>query len=295
MKERGGAGGSDIRQASQRRGRDGAGMGARGEGVAVGQKSGSSLMAPRLRVFLSLAVMAHLIAVVAEPLRFFTRSPRGVSPVANAAREWLAPYVEFAYLSHGYFFFAPEPGPSHLIDFHLVFEDGEAAVVRYPDRHAQWPRLLYHRHFMLTENLNQLWVPPWQEVSPPPAAEILDSWKRDRQRYELVRDSLARHVAWKFDADVVAVERIEHILPSDGQVFQERMALQDKRLYVVLPDAWEPPVLDMPAADDMAAIGSPPPGWLPERPSPLRHAAGGEPIDVGRQEVMGGPDMDSGP
>jgi len=32
-------------------------------------------------------------------------------------RSSLAPYIEFLYLSHGYFFFAPNPGPNHILEF----------------------------------------------------------------------------------------------------------------------------------------------------------------------------------
>ena len=34
------------------------------------------------------------------------------------------PYLEAAYLDHGYAFFAPDPGPSHLVRYELEFDDG---------------------------------------------------------------------------------------------------------------------------------------------------------------------------
>ncbi len=220
-----------------------------GEALSEGRGANraSGRLPPRVRLVLSLLIGLHVLAVVAEPLRFFTRSSRGTAPLAELPRRWLAPYIDFAYLSHGYFFFAPEPGPSHLIDFHLVAPDGKRLVVRYPDRHAQWPRLLYHRHFMLAENLNQLWVPPWEGADPSVAPDVLEAWKRDRARFERVRDSMARHVARRFGGKVVAVDRVEHILPSDIQVFDEHIQLHDPRLYVVLPDAVP--------ADDSGEVG----------------------------------------
>jgi hypothetical protein len=68
------------------------------------------------RLILSIAVTIHMVAVFAEPFRFFTRSSqRSFSPDAGYIRSWLSAYIDFTYLHHGYFFFAPNPGPSHLI------------------------------------------------------------------------------------------------------------------------------------------------------------------------------------
>lgn len=190
-----------------------------------------------MRWVASCFIALHLLAVFAEPFRFFSRSSRGTSPAADVPREWLAPYVEFAYLNHGYFFFAPDPGPSHLIDCQLTFADGERASLRFPDRTAQWPRLLYHRHFMLSENLHQLWVPP---VAPDLVAadqSLAQDWQAERNRFLAIRDSMAKHLTARYDAQSVTIDRVEHLLPSDEDVFIEKMRLNDRRLYVTLPDA----------------------------------------------------------
>lgn len=197
------------------------------------------------RWVLSLLILLQLLAVWVEPFRFFTLSSRGTSPASDLPRNVLAPYVEFAYLNHGYFFFAPEPGPSHLIEAQLTDGDGRKSMLRYPDRNAQWPRLLYHRHFMLTENLHQLWFEPFEEVSSevPLTDEdraFLAEWQASRQRYEMIRDSMAGHLADRFDAETVELQRIEHRLPSDVEVFDQRMRLNDRRLYIPLPDSLPP-------------------------------------------------------
>ncbi len=194
-------------------------------------------LARSIKIVLSVLVVVQLLAVVAEPFRFFTLSTRGTSPAADPVRQVLAPYVEFAYLNHGYFFFAPEPGPSHLIDCRFTTQDGDTAYLRFPDRRAQWPRLLYHRHFMLTENLHQLWIHPPHDELIAEDDPLLPEWQSERARFEAVRASMMRHLVHRYDAQTVEIDRVEHRLPSDDEVFVERIRLNDKRLYVTLPDA----------------------------------------------------------
>lgn len=204
---------------------------------AMSQASAAEPLSRRLRVLLSAIILVQLLAVVAEPFRFFTRSTRGTSPAADPARIALSPYIEFAYLNHGYFFFAPEPGPSHVIDGNLTLESGKKATVRFPDRNAQWPRLLYHRHFMLSENLHQLWVPPLENDLVEGDEILLREWRAERARYEAIRDSMQQHLAAKFKATEVTIDRVEHRLPSSDEVLLQRLRLNDKQLYITLPDA----------------------------------------------------------
>lgn len=188
------------------------------------------------KIGLSLVLALHLLAVVAEPLQFFSRSPRGTSPVTDPIRSTLGPYVEFAYLNHGYFFFAPDPGPSHLLACDLEFESGEKAKLTFPDLETQWPRLLYHRHFMLAEFLNQLHVPPvpTSEFNMNPRVEL--DWRRSRLRYEMILGSMEDHLRTRYQASSVEIRRLEHLLPSSDQVLIEKIPLQDPRFYIVLPD-----------------------------------------------------------
>ena len=189
------------------------------------------------KIALSLIIVVQLRSVVAEPFRFFTRSSRGTSPAADPARELLAPYVEFAYLNHGYFFFAPEPGPSHLMECHLTYEDGSTANLRFPDKHAQWPRLLYHRHFMLSEFLNQLHVPPVDAGLTRNDPELARSWEFDRRRFEMIQDSMRVHIRERYQATSVEIDRVEHRLPSYDEVFDQRLPLNAPGFYVTLMDA----------------------------------------------------------
>lgn len=231
-------------------------------------------------------IVLQLVAVVAEPFRFFTRSRRGTSPLADPARLWLAPYVEFAYLNHGYFFFAPEPGPSHLLDCQLTMPDGRLVSLTFPDKQKQWPRLLYHRHFMLAEFLHQLHVPPFDERVAGEDQSLARDWRIERQTFEQVRQSMSAHVASKFGAQQVRIERLEHRLPSDDEVFRQRLPLNDPQLYVTLPDA---PLVDVPLPDPAVALEEPsraPSGQTPADQTPADQTAADQtPADQTLQSV----------
>lgn len=217
------------------------------------------------KLFFSLLIVIHLLAVVAEPFAFFTRGANSASPAAIPIRSILAPYVEFAYLNHGYFFFAPNPGPSHLLECQLVSANGEKSRLRLPDLQAQWPRLLYHRHFMLAEFLHQLHVPPVtpQVEATTPEKDLLAAWRTERSRFEMVRNSMIKHLLTRYDADSAEILRLEHRLPSDIEIFRDKLKLSDERLYVVLPDApIEPPITPPPINPPLIA---PMPEPVPKR------------------------------
>jgi hypothetical protein len=75
----------------------------------------------------------------------------------------LAPLHQSLFLGHGYRFFAPDPGPAHRVVARVP--GSEDVVWSIPDRSQHWPRLLYHRWFMLSETLwneRQL-LPPREE------------------------------------------------------------------------------------------------------------------------------------
>lgn len=195
-------------------------------------------LSPRMKWIVSGAIAFHVLAVVAEPFQFFTRSQRGVSEASVPFRNLVAPYTEFAYLNHGYFFFAPEPGPSHLMQCELSFEDAEAARLRFPDKSAQWPRLLYHRHFMLAEFLHMMHVePPPANPSPGLDPELMRPWREARQQFETVRNSMQDHLIKRYKARDARILRIEHRLPSSEEVLEAGMKLDDAQLYLSLPDS----------------------------------------------------------
>jgi hypothetical protein len=128
----------------------------------------------------------HIAAIIIAPASV---SPS--SPLIQTA--WLAfqPYLQALYLNNGYHFFAPEPGQSTLLAFEAKRDDGTVIEGRIPNRQIV-PRLLYHRHFMLTEQMN----------SGPP--ELEQPWYR----------SYAEHICHKYGAKTVKLTRQLHFLPT---------------------------------------------------------------------------------
>lgn len=104
--------------------------------------------AGRRRV-VSIVIALHVMCVFIAPLAVV--EPR--SDLAFQTHRFLAPWTQLLYMDHGYRFFAPEPGPSHILEYTVGFDDGKTATFRFPDPQRHWPRLLYHRWFMLSESL----------------------------------------------------------------------------------------------------------------------------------------------
>lgn len=188
----------------------------------------------RARLLASLLIVLHLAAVFIAPLDFACRSPGSASPLTSTLMGWLRPYVNFLYLNHGYAFFAPDPGPSHLVRYRIEFDNGREPVEGiFPDLQTQRPRLLYHRHFMLAETLYNSFTPPEEpdemRLDPELAALLTDSqrrqleaaihgrhreqvtlWKHSRVQYEMLRHSVERHLAAVHGDGRVTLTRLEH-------------------------------------------------------------------------------------
>jgi len=232
---------------------------AAGEQEPLPQRSATD-SAPKLwiKLVVSAVLVFHLSAVFIAPLAFAADYS---SPLVNAIYGVLRPYIAAMYLDHGYFFFAPNPGPSHLIDYKVEFADGRPPLTgRFPDLQTERPRLRYHRHFMLTESLNnRLRYPltPPAEPTPPALTATAEekvlyqanrqadereraSWRMTRRQFEAMRDSYAQHLQALHGGSRVTLTRIEHVLPSPVEVRLTGRRLDDSRSYVVQP---EPPRL----------------------------------------------------
>ena len=192
----------------------------------------------RLRLVLSTLILLHVAAVFIPPFRFATASgPGSASPFAEPILSLLQPYVDLMYLDHGYFFFAPNPGPSHLLRAKLEFADGRPPLeLTFPDVNAQRPRLLYHRHFMLAEQLHGDFVPP----QPPPGLaddpQQLASWREARARYEMRFKSFEEHLRHAYGAKEVSLRRVEHMLLGPEQFRQTGKPLNAPDTYRELPE-----------------------------------------------------------
>ena len=104
---------------------------------------------PRTRTIATLIIVAYLALVIIAPLN----NPVGSSDLTRPIAGFIAPLHQALYLNHGYRFFGPDPGPSHLVHFEITGVNGEKVEGHFPDRNQQWPRLLYHRWFMLSERV----------------------------------------------------------------------------------------------------------------------------------------------
>ncbi|MBC7817378.1 MAG: hypothetical protein IAG10_10855 [Planctomycetaceae bacterium] len=167
---------------------------------------------PWLRRVISAGLIFHLIALVIAPLAVAPTSPLW-------QRAWLVfrPYLEGMNLNHGYHFFAPEPGPSHLVRYELRYEDGRVEQGLFPNAQQQQPRLRYHRHFMLSEFLNNL--------------AIDDS---RREVFDAVTQSYADHLRHEHHAAKVTLSLRRHYVPSPQHVSSGKR-LDDISLFAERP------------------------------------------------------------
>ena len=206
-----------------------------------------------LKAVISLLLAVHLTAVSIAPLAVACNMS---SPAVEPVRRALQPYIAALFLDHGYFFFAPEAGPSHLVDYKLEFADGTPPVEgRFPNLATERPRLLYHRYFMLSEALNASFVPPETppEPSPPPLtagpaersryqnersayAKAASDWQRRRKQYEAMRTSIEDHLRAASGADRVTLTRVQHRLPLPDDFDALGRKLNDADSYVKLSE-----------------------------------------------------------
>jgi hypothetical protein len=179
-------------------------------------------------VVVSVLLVLHLMAVFAAPWS----APPPSSGLSQTVARLFTPYLQAAYLNHGYRFFAPNPGPSHLVRYELEMPDGSIREGRFPDLREHWPRLLYHRHLMVSETVFNLTAP---FVEPPPAG-VLES-EQLRQQYvkekanaaRLVR-SVAQALIRRHGARRVKLFLQVHVIPPPWEL-QRGMSLDDQRLY----------------------------------------------------------------
>jgi hypothetical protein len=212
------------------------------------------------RIGLSGLLLVHLAAVFLPPFQFASRAGDGSSsPFANWLTEWVRPYADALYMNHGYAFFAPNPGASHLVAYKVEFADGREPVTgRFPNLKEQQPRLKYHRHFMIAEALNNQFEWPVQPPKPSPPAlngptvknakliyqdqlqqyeAAVKIWEHRRRQYEAMQKSLEQHLVQTHGGSKATLTRVEHQLLSPFQVRELEMRADDASTYVNLPEA----------------------------------------------------------
>lgn len=158
------------------------------------------------RFWISLIILFHLFCVSLAPLAAVDPRPN----LAVDAQRVLRPYSESLYLLHGYRFFAPEPGPSHVMQYEITKDSGETLQGQFPDRNGHWPRLLYHRWFMLSETV-------FQHVSATLAQDELTQWQTQvEQQIETLNETNPR-----------AASRLRAELNRELQDHENSLAIRD--------------------------------------------------------------------
>lgn len=162
-----------------------------------------------VRLLISLAILVYLAGVIIAPLS----GPPPASELAQVILQPFRPLLGGLYLGHGYRFFAPDPGPGHSLRWTITLPDGSTRSGTTPDAVRDWPRLLYHRRFMVAEKLAPL-VPP-----PDAPAEI-----RARARVDwlpLVK-GVAANLLRTHGGERITLELVEHYLPAPDEVIAGR-------------------------------------------------------------------------
>lgn len=154
-----------------------------------------------VRIAVSLFLAWHVFAVFIAPMSISHPSPIARQIGQRPPMQW---YINGLYLNHGYMFFAPNPGPGHIIRYVVTDAEGRPlAEGEFPDRSVYWPRLRYHRHFMLADQTEI----PFLGLSPQ------DAQTRVMQGY-------ARHLLREYDGEHARLFRVEHSILSPYEALQ---------------------------------------------------------------------------
>jgi hypothetical protein len=143
-------------------------------------------------MFFSLLIAWHVSAVFLAPLSIPPSSQLIVDLAQRPPMQW---YLDALYINHGYEFFAPNPSDGHLIRYQVLDERG--GVIQqgeFPNLKDEWPRLRYHRYFMLAD----------QSELPVPDEKIRDQWLRTYLA------AYARQLLRQYGGQTARVQRIVH-------------------------------------------------------------------------------------
>ena len=150
-------------------------------------------LGPVARVLISLLIVWHFTGVFLAALSVPASSPLVYDIAQQPPMQW---YLDALYLNQGHSFFAPDVGPGNVIYYELfdqpgrVIDDGEL-----PSKKEYWPRLRYHRHFMLAD----------QAILPSGNEQYSNYWQR------IYLESYARHfLRVNPQAQSVRVRRYAH-------------------------------------------------------------------------------------
>jgi hypothetical protein len=144
-----------------------------------------------MRIAISLLIAWHFTGVFLAALSLPPTSELVVNVAQYGPMQW---YLDALYMNQAHSFFAPEVGPGHLIQYELFDQSGRVMDKgEFPK--GLWPRLRYHRHFMLAD----------QAGMPSDNQRVRDDWQR--KYLECYAHHLLRI---NKDAQAVRVKRIAH-------------------------------------------------------------------------------------
>ncbi len=201
------------------------------------------------RRWVSVLLALHLAAIGVAPMAVVDPA----SDLAISLHRVISPWTRSLYLDHGYRFFAPEPGPGHFVTYEIRQADGNRVAGRFPDRAENWPRLLYHRWFMLSETM-------YQHLSLTLDANELQKWQTDvdARIRELIAEGDPRGaemVELQYRQERNAHDRtrqlLDHLSDNVGQELMRRhdgVSIQMKLVTRLIPPP--PDILNGTALDD---------------------------------------------
>lgn len=162
----------------------------------------------RRRAIASVLILFFLAIVVSGPLT----NPIYTEELTGPLGRFMAPFHQTLYLGHGYRFFAPDPGPSHLVIYRITREDGTEFTGRFPHPRQHWPRVIYHRWFMLSETM-------FEEHIGTPDRESFDSMQNELQeQIERFRAAgqrqFVRQVEQMYERQAKSYDRAQRRIPA---------------------------------------------------------------------------------
>ncbi len=157
------------------------------------------------------AILGYLTLVAVPPLA----GPAPASALASRIIQPLRPLVGALYLGHGYRFFAPDPGPGHAIRWTMRKADGSTLAGTLPDPAVDWPRLLYHRRFMIAEKIAGL----------VPAADAPEEVRREaKPQWQPLVMGVAGQLLRRHGGSEVELTMVEYDLPTPEDTIAGRVA-----------------------------------------------------------------------
>lgn len=111
----------------------------------MSQNSGKQSQAPKLwiKLVISAIILFHLSAIISHVLS-------GGGPfVMRQASAFYRPYLKTMWLDNAYRFYAPDPGPTEVLWYHLRYDDGSTRWTQVPDRDQFYLRMPFQRHMSI--------------------------------------------------------------------------------------------------------------------------------------------------